>query len=75
MEMKKNKKQQKHVSGHIDDTNIAIIDKNKGDNAESSGSETETEPARSFHRKLNTNRAIKNAVSIQINILLFLYLK
>ncbi|XP_044008707.1 diacylglycerol kinase eta isoform X3 [Aphidius gifuensis] len=67
MEMKKNKKQQKHdlrsvVSGHIDNTNMAIIDKNKGDNAESSGSETETEPARSFHRKLNTNRAIKNAI-------------
>lgn len=37
---------------------------NKDEQAESSGSEAETEPARSFHRKLSTNRAIKNAVSI-----------
>ena len=38
-------------------------ERNKDDGAESSGSEAETEPARSFHRKLSTNRAIKNAVS------------
>ncbi|XP_066585239.1 diacylglycerol kinase eta isoform X2 [Prorops nasuta] len=33
----------------------------KADNVESSESETETEPAKSFHRRLSTNEDIKNA--------------
>lgn len=37
-------------------------ERSKDEAADSSGSEAETEPARSFHRKLSTNRAIKNAV-------------
>lgn len=54
----------------IEKSNVTLeednVDRNKaehGGGGESSGSEAETEPARSFHRKLSTNKAIKNAVS------------
>ncbi|XP_043288430.1 diacylglycerol kinase eta isoform X3 [Venturia canescens] len=43
-------------------TTTSEVGNNKDEQAESSGSEAETEPARSFHRKLSTNRAIKNAI-------------
>ncbi|KAK0087489.1 hypothetical protein PV325_000930 [Microctonus aethiopoides] len=51
----------------VEKSNVTLeednVDRNKAEHGgESSGSEAETEPARSFHRKLSTNKAIKNAV-------------
>ena len=38
-------------------------ERNKEETGESSESEAEMEPARSFHRKLSTNKEIKDTVS------------
>ncbi|XP_051164827.1 diacylglycerol kinase eta isoform X4 [Leptopilina boulardi] len=42
---------------------LKVEECNKEENAESSDSDAETEPARSFHRKLSTNKEIKDPIS------------
>ncbi|XP_043466495.1 diacylglycerol kinase eta-like isoform X2 [Leptopilina heterotoma] len=64
-EWTKDSKNESHgeIKNGNDAGELNVEECNKEENAESSESDAETEPARSFHRKLSTNKEIKDPIS------------
>lgn len=72
-EWTKDSKNESHgeIKNGNDAGELNVEECNKEENAESSESDAETEPARSFHRKLSTNKEIKDPVSSTLSFIFF----